>query len=77
MQRKLSYGVIYAPGREGGYTAFFPAFPEITVWYPTLKECRRAAPAALELHLEGLQALGEKPQAERKVFRESVRVEAG
>ncbi|MBI4566167.1 MAG: hypothetical protein HY716_15890 [Planctomycetes bacterium] len=51
------YPMIYAAVKDDGYAAFFPAFPEITVWYPTLRACRKAAPEALRLHLEGLKAL--------------------
>lgn len=54
------YSVLYYPVVTGGYAAFFPAFPEITVWYPTLRQCRKAAKEALALHLEGLKALGER-----------------
>ena len=77
MKKKASYTVIYSRAREGGYTAFFPAFPEVTVWYPTLRQCRKAAPDALKLHLEGLKELGERPHTEKRVLRESVRVEVG
>ena len=69
--------MIYAPVRDGGYTAYFPAFPEVTVWYPTLAECRRAARGALEVHLEGLMELGETPPFDRPITRATVRVEVG
>lgn len=56
---KGTYTVVYSRCRTGGYQAYFPAFPEITVWYPTARGCRRAALGALAIHLEGLRALGE------------------
>ena len=77
MSRKVRYSVIYAPAREGGYGAYFPAFPEITVWYPTLKQCREAAREALEIHLKGLRALGARLPHERNIVRSAVRVEVG
>ncbi|MBI4612458.1 MAG: type II toxin-antitoxin system HicB family antitoxin [Planctomycetes bacterium] len=77
MPRALKYSVIYSRSPGGGYSAFFPAFPEITVWYPTLKECQRAAPEALQLHIDGLVALGEAPARERKIISDSVTVRVG
>jgi predicted RNase H-like HicB family nuclease len=77
MRKKLSYSVIYAPARDGGYAAYFPAFPEITVWYPTLAECRRAARGAPEVHLEGLLGLGERPPLDKPITRATVRIEVG
>ena len=54
------YSVLFYPVVTGGYAAFFPVFPEITVWYPTLRQCQKAAKEALALHLEGLKSLGER-----------------
>lgn len=56
---RVRYTVVFSRCRDRGYQAYFPAFPEITVWYPTAKQCQKAAPEALALHLEGLRALGE------------------
>lgn len=77
MRKKLKYSVIYSRAPGGGYTAYFPTFPEITVWYPSLAQCRDAAHDALALHLEGLQALGERAPSEGRVVRATMRVEVG
>lgn len=74
--RPATYTVFYSRCREGGYTAYFPAFPEITVWYPTLQECRKAAPEALAVHLQGLRKLGEEVPGDVKIVPGHVRVPA-
>ncbi|GEM_PF-5193276 len=77
MRKRLRYTVFYARAQGGGVSAYFPAFPEITVWYPTLAQCRIAAQEALELDLEGPQSLGERPPREKRVLRAALNVEVG
>lgn len=56
---RVRYTVVYSKCRTGGHQAYFPAFPEITIWFPTERQCRKEAPKALAVHIEGLRALGE------------------
>jgi predicted RNase H-like HicB family nuclease len=72
----VRYTVVYSRCRDGGTQAYFPAFPEITVWYPTQRECRKAAPEALAIHLEGLRALGEKVPDDVEVVQDHVSLPA-
>lgn len=74
--RRARYTVVYSRSRDGGYQAYFPAFPEITVWYPTARACRKAASEALSLHLEGLRALGESVPEDVEVVQGHVSVPA-
>jgi predicted RNase H-like HicB family nuclease len=79
MNKKVSrarYTVVFSRCRDRGYQAYFPAFPEITVWYPTERQCRKAAPAALAVHLEGLRALGESVPKDVEVVQDHVSVPA-
>ncbi len=75
--KKRSYTVVYSKCPDGGYQAYFPSFPEITVWYPSLAECKKAARQALELHIEGIAILGRKIPVEMgRAIKESISVES-
>jgi predicted RNase H-like HicB family nuclease len=73
---RVRYTVVFSRSRERGYQAYFPAFPEITVRYPTARQCRKAAPAALAVHLDGLRALGEPVPEDVEVVQAHVSVPA-
>lgn len=73
---RARYTVVYSRCRDRGYQAYFPAFPEITIWYPTERQCRKAAPEALAVHLEGLRALGEPVPDDVEVVQSHVSIPA-
>lgn len=63
MNAKPRYTVLYYRCDEG-WSAYFPTFPEIVVWYPTLGEAKRSAREALEAFIQTLAEHGEKPRRE-------------
>lgn len=63
MKERPRYTVLYYRC-DGGWSAYFPTYPEIIVWYPTLTKAKQSAREALELFLRTLEEHGEKPRRE-------------
>ena len=61
--RDFVFQITYEP-RHPAYTVGFVDFPEIITSGSTLAEAFANACEALDLHLESLQKLGKRPQAE-------------
>lgn len=61
--RRRSFSVLFYRC-DDGWSAYFPAYPEVVVWYPTLAQTRRAAREALALFIDALQEAGEPPRQE-------------
>ncbi len=51
------YTVLYHPC-DDGWSAFFPAFPNLIVWFKGLDRTKREAPKALKFHIEVLRRTG-------------------
>ena len=59
---------------EDGYLAYFPALPGCHTWGVTFEAAVKHAEEALIGYIEALQAVGQKPPAERPVANASLGV---
>lgn len=73
-KRELQFNVIFRPEKEGGFTAFAPAFPGCITYGRTLKEARRMAADAIEGYIASLRKHKEPVPSDEETFISLVRL---